>query len=84
MHLLFQIQSLQLSIFGMNDQKLVVNLDYTLLCVFLCNIIKVNSFLYSFVMLLHTIPMLVPYAYVSIASIDCIIFFLSFEPKTTL
>ena len=48
--------------------------------VFLCNIIKTNHFLYFFITLLHLIssfkltrPLLVPYAYVSIESIDFIL-----------
>ena len=48
--------------------------------VFLCNIIKVNNFLYCFIILLHLISsfpltrsLLVPYAYVSIESIDYIL-----------
>ena len=46
---------------------------------FFCNIIKVNDFLYRFITLLHLISsfsftrsLLVPYAYLSIVSIDCI------------
>ena len=53
--------------------------------VFFCNIIEVNHFLYCFIILLHLIssflltrPLLVPYAYVSIESIDCFLL-LSFE-----
>ena len=63
----------------MDDQEFVANLNYVLLCLF-CNIIKINRFLYPFIILLHLIPffsftrsMLVPYAYVSIESIDYIL-----------
>ena len=55
--------------------------------VFVCNIIKVNHFVYGFIILLQLISsfsltrsLLVPYANVSVESIDCIL--LSwFEPK---
>ena len=54
------------------------------------NIIKVNHFLCSFIILLHLIyflsytkTVLVPHAYVSIESIDCILL-TSFELKTIL
>ena len=43
--LFFLIQICQLLIFCMDDQESGANLDYFLLC-FLCNIIKVNHFLY--------------------------------------
>ena len=50
------------------------------LCFFFCSIIKVSHFLYRFIILLHLIssllltkPLLVPYAYISIESIDCIL-----------
>ena len=58
--------------------------------VFFCNVIKVNNFLYCFISLLHLISsfsltrsLLVPYAYVSIETIDCILLS-SFELKTIL
>ena len=58
--------------------------------VFFCNIIKVNHLLYRFIILLHLISsfsftrsLLVPYAYVSIESIDCILLS-SFELKAIL
>ena len=58
--------------------------------VFFYNIIKVNHFLYQFIILLHLISflsltklLLVPYAYVSIESIDCILLS-SFELKAIL
>ena len=48
--------------------------------VFFCNIIKVNRFLYCFIVLLHLISsfsltgfLLIPYAYASIKSNDCIL-----------
>ena len=57
---------------------------------FLCNIIKVNKFLYSFIILLHLISsflltksLLVPYGYISIESIDCILLSL-FELRAVL
>ena len=62
----------------MDNSRFVANLYYVLLCFFL-NIVKVNHFLYRFIILLHLISsfplsksLLVPYAYVSIESIDCI------------
>ena len=52
-------------------------------CVFFCNIVKVNHFLYRVIILLHSISsflltryLLVPYAYISIKSIYCILFFI--------
>ena len=52
----------------------------TFFYVFFCNIINVNNFLYRFIILLHltssfllTRSLLVPYAYVSIESNDCIL-----------
>ena len=75
----FQIQSLELLIFCMDDQKFVVNLNCGLSC-FFCNIIKVNHFLYRFIILLHLISsfsftrsFLVLYVYVSIESVDSIL-----------
>ena len=89
MNFFFQIQSLQLLIFCMDDQEFVANLDYALLC-FFYNIIKVNHFLYKFIILLHLISSFsltrslhVPYAYISVESIDCILLS-SFEPKAIL
>ena len=62
----------------MDSQELLANLDYVLLCFY--KIIKVNRFLYHFIMVLHLISsfsltrsLLVPYAFVSIGSIYCII-----------
>ena len=61
-----------------------------LFCFFFCNIIKVNYFLYRFIILLHlissfsvTISLLVPHAYFSIESTDCILLS-SFELKAIL
>ena len=77
MNLFFQIQSLQLLVFCMDDQEFVTNLDY-FFYVFFCNIIKVNHFSYRFTTLLHLVSsfpltrsLLVPYAYASIESNDC-------------
>ena len=63
----------------MGDQEFPPNLDYVLLC-FLCNLIKLNLFLYCFVILLHSLSsflhiksLRVPYVFVSIKSIDCIL-----------
>ena len=74
----------------MDDYEFVANLDYVPLCVFFCNIIKVNHFLYYFIILLHLISsflltrsLLVPSAYISIESIDCILLS-SFELKAIL
>ena len=60
------------------------------LCFFFCNIIKVSPFLYRSIILLHLVssllltkPSLVPYAYTSIESIDCILLS-SFELKAIL
>ena len=82
MNLFFLTQTLQLLIFCMDDQEFVANSDYVLLC-FFCNIIKVNQFLYHFIILLHLISsfsltryLLIAYAYVSIESIDCILLLL--------
>ena len=62
----------------MDSQELLANLDYVLLC--FCKIIKVNHFLYCFIMVLHLISsfsltrsLLVPYVFVSIGSIYCIL-----------
>ena len=89
MNFLFQIQRLQLLIFCVNDQEFVSNLDYVFLC-FFCNFIKANDFLYCFIILLNLISsvsptkfFLVPYAYVSVESIDCILLS-SFELKAIL
>ena len=87
MQLFFQIQNLQLLIFCVHDQDFVANLDYIVLC-FFCNIIKVNHScivsiylvtIFSYIQLhlvssfLHTRSLLVPYTYVSIESIYCIL-----------
>ena len=89
MNLFFQIQSLQLLIFCIDDQEFVVNLDYVLLG-FFCNIVKVNLYWYCFSIMLHLISsfsitrfLLVPYPYVSTESIDCI-GLTSFEIKSIL
>ena len=90
MNLFFQIQSLKLLIFCMDDQEFVANLGYLLLCFFFYKIIKVNHFLYHFIILLHLISSLsltkylpVPCAYVSFKSTDCILL-PSFELKAIL
>ena len=89
MNLFFQIQSLQLLIFCIDDQEFVVNLDYVFLG-FFCNIVKVNLYWYCFSIMLHLISsfsitrfLLVPYPYVSTESIDCI-GLTSFEIKSIL
>ena len=86
MNLFFQIQSLPLLIFCMNNQEFLANLEY----VFCVYIIKINHLLYSVIILLHLIfffslirSLLVLYAYVSIKSIDWILL-LSFGPKVIL
>ena len=63
----------------MDDQEIVANLDYVLLC-FLLQHHQNESFLYHFIILLYLITsfsltssLLSPYAYVSIESIDCIL-----------
>ena len=74
MNFLFQIQSLQLLISCMDDQEFIASLDYVLL---------------SFLLLLHLIllsltkSLLVPDAYVSIESTDCILLS-SFEIRAIL
>ena len=77
MNLFFLIQSLRLLMFCIDDQEFVGNLFFY---VFFYKIIKVNHFLYCFIILLHLISsflltrsLLVPYAYVSIEYIDCIL-----------
>ena len=83
MNLFFQIQSLQFLIFCMDDEEFVANLDNVLLCFLLQDH---QSFLYCFIILLHLIsfsltrPLHVPYTFVSIESIDCILLS-SFELK---
>ena len=79
MSLFFLIQSLQLLIFCMDDMEFVANLDYFFYVLF-CNIIKINPFLYYFIILLHLISsflltrsFFVPCAYAFIESIDCIL-----------
>ena len=57
MNLFFQIQSFQLVVFCINDEGFVTNLHYVLLC-FLLIIIKVNHFLYCFILLLHLVSLL--------------------------
>ena len=86
MNLFFQIQSLPLLIFCMNNQEFLANLEY----VFCVYIIKINHLLYSVIILLHLISffslirsLLVLYAYVSIKSIDWILLS-SFGPKAIL
>ena len=89
MHLYFQIQNLQQSVFYMDGQEYLVNLNSVLLC-FLFHIIKVNQFLYRYIILLnlvssfsHTKSLLIPYAFFSIESFDCILKS-SFEIKAIL
>ena len=86
MNLFLQIPSLQLLIFCMDDKELWP-IWIMFFHVFFCNIIKVDHFLYRFIILLHLISSfsltrssLVPYVYVSIESIDCTILS-SFELK---
>ena len=72
-----------------DDQEFVTNLDYVLLC-FLLQRLQSELFLCRFIILLHLISYfsltrsyLVPYAYVSIKSTDCIVLS-SFELKAIL
>ena len=88
MQLFFQMQNLQQLMFYGNGLEFLVNLDCYF--VFFYNIIKINHFLYLFIILLHlissfplTISLLVPYAYLSIELIDCILLS-SFELKAIL
>ena len=69
-----------------DDQEFVTNLDYVLLC-FLLQRLQSELFLCRFIILLHLISYfsltrsyLVPYAYASIKSTDCIVLS-SFELK---
>ena len=69
----FQIHSLQLSISCMDNQIFVANLN--------CVIIKVNHFLYFYIILLYSIPsclcimsLCVSYAFIFVESILCISF----------
>ena len=89
MHLYFQIQNLQQSVFYIDGQEYLVNLNSVLLC-FLFHIIKVNQFLYRYIILLNLVSsfsltksLLVPYAFFSIESFDCILKS-SFEIKAIL
>ena len=89
MHLYFQIQNLQQAVFYMDGQEYLVNLNSVLLC-FLFHIIKVNQFLYRYIILLNLVSsfsltksLLVPYAFFSIESFDCILKS-SFEIKAIL
>ena len=89
MNSVFLFQSLQLLILFMDDQKFLADLGYVLLC-FFCNIIKVNHLLDCFIIVLHLISsfsltrsLFIPYVYVSIESIDCILLS-SFELKAIL
>ena len=73
-----------------DDQKFLWSIWIIFFYVFFYNIIKVNHFLYCFIILLLLISsfsltrtLLVPYAYVSIESIDCILLS-SFELKAIL
>ena len=78
MHLFFQIPSLQLLIFCVEDWQFIDNLDRVILF-FFCNIIKNNHLCIFFILLhlisssLHGTSPLVPHTYVSIESIDCIL-----------
>ena len=59
----------------MEDQDFMTNLDYVLFCF----VLKDKHYLYGFIILLHLISflltrsLLVPYAHISIESIDCIL-----------
>ena len=89
MNLFFLIQSFQLLIFCINDHEFLTNL-IMFFCFFFYNNIKVNHVLFRFIILLHlisswslTISLLVPYAYISIEWIDCILLS-SFELRAIL
>ena len=89
MNLFFIIQNHQLSVFSMDGQEFLANLDNDLSC-FLIQQHRSQAFLYLFIILLHltnsfslTRSLFVPYVYVSIESIDCILLS-SFEPKEIL
>ena len=91
MNLFSQYQSLQLLIFYKDDQEFVANSDYVLF-MFFYNIIKVTHLLYRFIILIclifsflriRSLLILIPCAYVSIESIDCILLS-SFELKAVL
>ena len=83
MHLFFVIQILLELIFYADDQEFEANLDY-IFYDFSFSVIKVNHFLYCFIIFLYLTPsflrilsLLVPYVYVFIESIDCILLSLS-------
>ena len=78
MNLFSQIHSLQLLTFYKNDQELGVIIGWCSLDVFFDNIIKINHFLYCFIILIlsvfsffHIRSLLIPCVYVSIESVDC-------------
>ena len=82
MHLFFQIQNLQQLLIYIDGLEYLAQIgpNYVFLCFFFCNIITVNHFLYRFTIFLHLISsfsltrsFLIPYAYVSIESIDSIL-----------
>ena len=88
MNLFFLIQSLQLLIFFMIRNLWPISIIF--FYILFCNITKDNHFLYHFIILLHLASsfslvrsLLLPYAYVSIKSIDCILLS-SFELKEIL
>ena len=81
MNLFYQILSLQLLIFWMDYQKFAANLDYVFY-VFFYNITNVTGIV-TFDTFTLTRCLLVPYAYVSIKSINYILFS-SFELKSIL
>ena len=80
MHLFFQIQNLHLLIFYMDDQEFLANLDYPLYGLsFMFSFVTLSKLFIFIIFLLlisyfsPTKTVLVPYAYVSIESIDCIL-----------
>ena len=88
MNFFFLIQSLQLLIFFMIRNLWPISIMF--FYILFRNITKDNHFLYHFIILLHLVSsfslvrsLLLPYAYVSIKSIDCILLS-SFELKEIL
>ena len=88
---LFPDQSFQLMIFRMDDQEFLAKFELcSFMFPFITFIIRVNQFVYRFIVFLHlissfslTISLLGPHAYVSIKSIDYILLS-SFELKAIL
>ena len=75
MNMLFQIQSPQLLIFCMDDQEIVASLDYVYFVLCFTALMMLSNHLIILLHLISFFPftrsLIVPYASVSIKSIDC-------------